>query len=82
MKTTIYAVLHNGRTGKDIKKTEICRAILYGDDNRISADKYRRIWGQIRKLPRAEKGYYYYVETAEGLRVAPHSPAACYISFK
>lgn len=81
MKTTIYAVLHNGRTGKDEKKTEICRAILY-DDNRISADKYRRIWGQIHKLPRAGKGSYYFVETAEGLRVAPHSPAACYIAFK
>lgn len=67
MKTMIYAILRNGRTGNDVKKVELGEAIL--DDGRMSARTYD---GFKRKMMRecgaAPKAHYWRLETAEGLR--------------
>lgn len=67
MKTTIYAILRDSRTGADVKKVELGRAIL--DDGRMSARTYD---GFKRKLLKecgaAPKAHFWRLETAEGLR--------------
>ena len=67
MKTTIYAVLSNGRTGEDVKKVDLGRAIL--DEGRMSArtyDSFKR--KMFKECGAAPKAHSWRLETAEGLR--------------
>lgn len=67
MKTTIYAILKNGRTGADVQRVELCSVIL--DENRLSADRYNRLKRQMLKTVKpAPKAHSWRLETAEGLR--------------
>lgn len=67
MKTTMYAILRDGREGKDVRKVEICKVIL--DENRISGDRYNRLKREMNKLVNpAPKAHYWRLETEEGLR--------------
>lgn len=67
MKTTIFAILRNGRTGDDVKKVELGKAIIY--DEKMSARTYdglkRRMFKECGTAPKA---HYWRLETAEGLR--------------
>lgn len=67
MKTTIYAILHDGHSGKDVKKVELGKAIL--DECRISASIYDGFKRKMfKKCGAAPKSHYWRLETAEGLR--------------
>ena len=67
MRTTIYAILRDGRTGEDVKRVELGKAIL--DDGRMSARTYDAFKRQLdRDHGRAPKAHAWRLETAEGLR--------------
>lgn len=82
MKTTIYAILRNGRTGADVQRVELCSVVL--DENRMSADRYNRLKLQMNKAVKpAGKGYSWRLETAEGLRdTFGGYPAFTYVRFE
>lgn len=66
MKTEIYAVLHDGHTGADVQRVELCTVIL--DEDRMSAERYNRLKRQmLRTVKPAGKSQYWRLETAEGL---------------
>ena len=68
MKTTMFAVLHNGRTGEDVKKVEICNVIL-DEYRRMSGERYNKLKREMEKLIKpAPKAHYWRLETAEGLQ--------------
>lgn len=63
----IYAVLHNGRTGAESRKTELHTARI-DDEGRISGSVYDQIKRKMFKLGPAPKGSYWGLETEDGLR--------------
>ena len=66
-KTTMFAILHDGHSGKDIQRVELCNVIL--DEGRMSPERYNRLKRQMRKTVNPEKkAQYWRLETAEGLR--------------
>ncbi len=67
MKTTINAILINGHTNEVTRRVELCNVIL--DENRMSADRYNLLKRQMWKtVGQASKGFYWALETTEGLR--------------
>lgn len=67
MKTTMCAVLKNGRTGEDVQKVELCNVML--DDGMMSAERYNRLKRQmLRTVKAAPKSHYWALVTTEGLR--------------
>lgn len=81
MKTTMYAILTNGRTGADVQRVELCGVIL--DEGRMSADRYNRLKRQMNQMVKpAAKAHYWRLETAEGLRdTFGGYPACSYVTF-
>lgn len=67
MKTTVFAILHNGRNGNDVKNVKLGEAIL--EDGKMSARTYdgfkRKMFKECGAAPKA---HYWRLETAEGLR--------------
>lgn len=67
MKTTMYAILHNGSTNEDVKKIDLCNVIL--DEGRMSGERYNKLKRQMMNtVSNAPKAHYWRLETAEGLR--------------
>lgn len=66
MKTTVFAVLYDKRTGNPLQRVELCNAIL--GEGRMSADRYNRLKRQMFKATKpAGKGTYWHIETANNL---------------
>lgn len=79
-KVKIYAVLHNGRTGAESRKTELHTALM-DETSRVSESVFRKMMSKLNKLGTAPKHHYWCMVTEDGRRVA--SPiCGAYVRFE